>query len=268
MIAAPLAMLIAIRPLLFEPTPATGAIVDTADVRPIGGVVAGWLGGAGGGVRGRRDLLEPAGAAGRAGRAARARRRAAGVHADRARRTGALRRAGSLRRLRADAAPTRTCRWSSSPTPTSPPARKSRSTPATPTARSTSTPSRTGTLDRFPYVITGRAAWNSEAPPSFKRVAATPSYILWKRTGPTPENRHVLLEGTEAGGARRLRLAGDPHPHRQPRPRLALSRRRDRRQGSLEPRARPWRPASAPRRPCACRAGAGASRCSTSPPST
>ncbi len=56
-----------------------------------------------------------------------------------------------------------------------------------------------GTLDRFPYVITGRAAWNSEAPPNFRRVAATPSYILWKRTGPTPENRHVLLEGTEAG---------------------------------------------------------------------
>jgi len=56
-----------------------------------------------------------------------------------------------------------------------------------------------GTLDRFPYVITGRAAWNSQAPPNFKRVAATPSYVLWKRTGPTPEDRHVLLEGTEAG---------------------------------------------------------------------
>jgi hypothetical protein len=56
-----------------------------------------------------------------------------------------------------------------------------------------------GTLDRFPYVITGRAAWNSEAPPNFRRVAATPSYVLWKRTGSTPEDRHVLLEGTEAG---------------------------------------------------------------------
>jgi hypothetical protein len=55
-----------------------------------------------------------------------------------------------------------------------------------------------GTLDRFPYVITGHAAWNSEAPSGFKRVAATPSYILWKRTGSPPENRHVLLEGTEA----------------------------------------------------------------------
>jgi hypothetical protein len=56
-----------------------------------------------------------------------------------------------------------------------------------------------GTLDRFPYVITSRAAWNSQAPPNFKRVTATPSYVLWKQTEPTPEDRHVLLEGTEAG---------------------------------------------------------------------
>jgi hypothetical protein len=56
-----------------------------------------------------------------------------------------------------------------------------------------------GTLERFDYVITGRAAWNSQAPKNFQRVAATPSYVLWKRTGPTAEDRHVLLEGTEAG---------------------------------------------------------------------
>jgi hypothetical protein len=56
-----------------------------------------------------------------------------------------------------------------------------------------------GTLDRFPYVITSRAAWNSQAPVNFRRVAVTPSYVLWKRTGPTPEDRHVLLEETEAG---------------------------------------------------------------------
>jgi hypothetical protein len=54
-----------------------------------------------------------------------------------------------------------------------------------------------GTLDRFPYVITGHAAWNSEAPAGFKRIAATPAYVLWKRTGSPPENRHVLLEGIE-----------------------------------------------------------------------
>jgi hypothetical protein len=56
-----------------------------------------------------------------------------------------------------------------------------------------------GTLSRFPYVITGRAAWNSQAPAAFRRIAATPSYILWERTGEPPEDRHVLLEGTDAG---------------------------------------------------------------------
>lgn len=57
------------------------------------------------------------------------------------------------------------------------------------------------TLNRFPYVITGRAAWNSEAPANFRRVAATPSYLLWERKGETPENRHVLLEGVDAGAS-------------------------------------------------------------------
>ena len=56
-----------------------------------------------------------------------------------------------------------------------------------------------GTLDRFRYVITGRAAWNSQAPVNFRRIAATPSFLLWERTGLTPPDRHVLLEGTEAG---------------------------------------------------------------------
>jgi hypothetical protein len=56
-----------------------------------------------------------------------------------------------------------------------------------------------GTLARFPYVITGRAAWNSQAPSGFERVAATPSFLLWKRTGEIPEDRHDLLEGVDAG---------------------------------------------------------------------
>src|SRR6185312_7527082 len=56
-----------------------------------------------------------------------------------------------------------------------------------------------GTLDRFPYVVTSRGAWNSEAPPNFKRIAKTDDFILWERTGQTPRGRHVLLEGTEAG---------------------------------------------------------------------
>jgi hypothetical protein len=56
-----------------------------------------------------------------------------------------------------------------------------------------------GTLEEFPYVVTSRAAWNSKPPANFKRVAQTPSYVLWKKTGPTPEDRHTLLEGTESG---------------------------------------------------------------------
>lgn len=56
-----------------------------------------------------------------------------------------------------------------------------------------------GTLERFPYVITSRAAWNSQAPPGFKRIAKTADFVLWERTGEVPEDRHVLLEGTEAG---------------------------------------------------------------------
>ncbi|HEY5815596.1 MAG TPA: hypothetical protein VIS95_04580 [Solirubrobacterales bacterium] len=55
------------------------------------------------------------------------------------------------------------------------------------------------TLNRVPYVITGRAAWNSQAPPAFRQVKATPSYLLWKRIGEVPEERHVLLEGVDAG---------------------------------------------------------------------
>jgi hypothetical protein len=56
-----------------------------------------------------------------------------------------------------------------------------------------------GTLDRFTYVVTSRGAWNSEAPPNFRRIAKTADFVLWERTGPTPRKRHVLLEGTEAG---------------------------------------------------------------------
>lgn len=54
------------------------------------------------------------------------------------------------------------------------------------------------TLNRFPYVITGRAAWNSQAPPDFRRIAATPSFVLWERVGQAPKERRVLLEGTYA----------------------------------------------------------------------
>jgi len=41
-------------------------------------------------------------------------------------------------------------------------------------------------LDDFNYAITTRAGYQSTPPPNFKPVASTPSFILWKRTGPTP----------------------------------------------------------------------------------
>lgn len=52
-----------------------------------------------------------------------------------------------------------------------------------------------GTLDQFEYVVSTRAAYASKAPPNFRAVQKTPSYILWKRTGRTPRKRITLLEG-------------------------------------------------------------------------
>ncbi|MFN8160768.1 MAG: hypothetical protein U0R52_06970 [Solirubrobacterales bacterium] len=54
-----------------------------------------------------------------------------------------------------------------------------------------------GTLNHHRYVVTSAAAWNSQAPPNFRPVARTPSYILWERLAKTPRNRQTLLEGTE-----------------------------------------------------------------------
>ncbi len=123
-----------------------------------------------------------------------------------------------------------------------------------------------GTLDRFPYAITGRAAWNSEAPPNYRRVASTPSFILWKRVGATPEDRHVLLEGVEAGAradcASPEVLILTANPGRAGLfPGAVLGAK-----SGWRP-ARFCRPARAPRGGWRCRVGAGDSRCSTSPPS-
>jgi hypothetical protein len=52
-----------------------------------------------------------------------------------------------------------------------------------------------GTLDRFDYVVTTRAAYASKAPPNFRPVQRTPDYILWKRNGRSPRGRRTLLEG-------------------------------------------------------------------------
>src|SRR4051794_3494370 len=42
-------------------------------------------------------------------------------------------------------------------------------------------------LDDFKYAITTRAGYQSTRPPNFKPVARTPSFTLWRRTGPTPK---------------------------------------------------------------------------------
>jgi hypothetical protein len=42
-------------------------------------------------------------------------------------------------------------------------------------------------LDEFDYAITTRAGYQSTPPPNFKPVARTPSFTLWRRTGPTPK---------------------------------------------------------------------------------
>jgi hypothetical protein len=54
------------------------------------------------------------------------------------------------------------------------------------------------TLDRFPYVITTRAAYASGPPPAFEAVRETPDFVLWKRTGPVGPRR-VLDEGEHPG---------------------------------------------------------------------
>ena len=124
-----------------------------------------------------------------------------------------------------------------------------------------------GTLDSFPYVITGRAAWNSQAPPGFKRIAATPSFLLWERTHDVPENRHVLLEGTNAGARpaapRRRSASCSPTAGRASLfPGVAIGA-----QGALGRRQPAADRRAARRRRSSCRAVAGDSRCSTSPPS-
>lgn len=54
------------------------------------------------------------------------------------------------------------------------------------------------TLNHHKYVVTGRAAWNSQPPRNFEKIAKTDSYNLWRSEGKTPQNRSTLLEFTEA----------------------------------------------------------------------
>jgi hypothetical protein len=51
-------------------------------------------------------------------------------------------------------------------------------------------------LDQFDYAITTRAGYQSTPPPNFKPVARTPSFTLWRRTGPTPQFEIIDKRGT------------------------------------------------------------------------
>jgi hypothetical protein len=50
-------------------------------------------------------------------------------------------------------------------------------------------------LDEFDYAITTRGGYQSARPPNFKPVARTPSFVLWKRTGPTPPYQIIDKRG-------------------------------------------------------------------------
>ena len=68
-------------------------------------------------------------------------------------------------------------------------------------------------LDDFDYAITTRAAYQSTAPPNFEAVVRTPSYVLWRRSGPTPPLQVIDKNGTpgrvlDCASAPGRRLAG------------------------------------------------------------
>jgi hypothetical protein len=54
------------------------------------------------------------------------------------------------------------------------------------------------TLDRFPFVITTRAAYASGPPPAFQALRETRDFVLWKRAGPAGPRR-TLAEGGSPG---------------------------------------------------------------------
>jgi hypothetical protein len=54
------------------------------------------------------------------------------------------------------------------------------------------------TLDRFPFVITTRAAYASGPPPDFEPVRETADFVLWKRSGVVGPRR-TLAEGDNPG---------------------------------------------------------------------
>ena len=79
-----------------------------------------------------------------------------------------------------------------------------------------------GTLNRFRYVITGRGGVEQPG------AAQLPPHRSHALLHPLEANRADAAQspraagGHRSGGLGKLRLTGDPHPHRQPRPRFAL----------------------------------------------
>jgi hypothetical protein len=55
-----------------------------------------------------------------------------------------------------------------------------------------------GVLDRYRYVVTTTSAYASEPPGNFTAILTTPSYVLWKRHGPT-HRRETLHELSSPG---------------------------------------------------------------------
>ncbi len=117
-------------------------------------------------------------------------------------------------------------------------------------------------LDDFDYAITTRAAYQSTAPPNFKPVVRTPSYVLWRRVG----------ADAPAAGDRQGRHSGPPAGLRHPAGSKAVPalghRDRDRRAGDGQaPRLEPGFPLrcsrQARRRASISAPGAGGSRFST-----
>ena len=275
MIIAPLAMLVIVRPLL-EEFPASGAGEGVRrtlarscppDPLPRRPHCASRLDPAGGRLHRRRRLLELPGPARRAGRAAGTRRRAEGVPADRPRPAGPLRGPGPLRRLRA--ARRRHPRAAGRV-----PRRRRLAQPGEAVRhRRRLQPDRLRLLlarDARPLPLRDHQPRRLEQPGAAELQAGRQHPLLRALEtdradagGPPRPAR-----GDRGGRLRRLRRAGDPHPPRQPRPRLALPRRRDRPERRLGRRQHPRHRRRDLAVAATCRRAAGTSRCSTSPPST
>ena len=66
-------------------------------------------------------------------------------------------------------------------------------------------------LDRFPYVITTRAAYASGPPPSYRFVAETDSYVLWQGRA----RRAARARGDRAGAHGPVQVPSGASVHRR-----------------------------------------------------